>query len=49
MRGATYHAVMMNLGHRCYQGADRGLSLAETIDELVSYFEEMKRRELVSV
>ena len=40
----TDHPVMTNLGHRCYQGTDCGLSLEETCDELASYFQEMARR-----
>jgi len=40
----TDHAVMMNLGHRCYEGTDCGLTLDETLDELAVYFEEMARR-----
>ena len=40
----TDHAVMMNLGHHCYQGDDCGLSLEETIEELVDYFAWMGER-----
>jgi hypothetical protein len=40
----TDHAVMMNLGHRCYEGTDCGLTLDETLEELAVYFEEMARR-----
>jgi len=41
---STDHAVMTNLGHRCYQGTDCGLTLEETIEEQVSYFEAMSKR-----
>ena len=39
----TDHAVMMNLGHRCYQGTDCGLTLEETFEELAAYFQKMVR------
>ena len=40
----TDHPVMMNLGHRTYQGTDSGLTLEETLEELASYYAEMARR-----
>jgi len=41
---STDHAVMMNLGHRCYKGTDCGLTLEETVGELADYFKRMSRR-----
>jgi hypothetical protein len=38
------HPVMMNLGHRCYQGTDCGLTLEQTLEELADYYAQMALR-----